>query len=78
MKKKTANFKEKQKNVVRVAKYIIEHIVYDDDTTELSRTCDGFNALELLGVLDLTSRDIREQISGEHRPDVIKRTVIKD
>lgn len=78
MKKKSANFKEKQKNIMRVAKYTIEYIVYDDNTTELSRTCDGFNALELLGVLDLTSRDIKEQIGGEHRPDIVKRTVIVD
>jgi len=78
MKKKTANFRNKQKKVIRVLKYNIEYTIYDDNTTELTRVCDGFTALELLGVLDLTSRDIKEQIGGEHRPDIIKRTVIVD
>jgi len=56
--------------------YNIECIEYKDGTTTMSRTCDNFNALELLGVLSLTQAEIIEQIRGKYKPDIINRTVI--
>jgi hypothetical protein len=40
---------------------------------------DGFNGLELLGILELKSADIRHQLAGTHIPDVeYKRKVLLD
>ena len=44
----------------------------------MNRTNDGFTAVELLGVIELTRVEIIDQMRGMIKPDVIKRTVIKD
>ena len=38
----------------------------------------GFNAYELLGLLEETQLDILKQMAGKIRPDVIRRTVIEE
>jgi len=63
------------KKVITLRKWIVEHIIYNDGTTELKRTNDGFNALELMGVLELSKDDIINQIKGNVKPDIIKRKV---
>ena len=70
--------KENEKEVVRKQTYFVRLTTLEDGSTELFRECDGFNAYELLGVLDLTAKDIVQQIKGVIKPDVVKRNVITD
>ena len=44
----------------------------------MNRTNDGFTAVELLGVIELTRVEIIDQMRGMIKPDIIKRTVIED
>ncbi len=41
-------------------------------------TNDGFNALELLGLLTWKQQDIISQINGDIEPDIVQRNVIED
>jgi len=63
------------KKVITKREWIVEHIIYNDGTTELKRTNDGFNSLELMGLLELSKDDIINQIKGNVKPDIIKRKV---
>ena len=49
-----------------------------DGGVSMSRVNDGFNPMELLGVLDFASREIMDQISGKIKPTIVNRTVIND
>jgi len=40
-------------------------LIWDDEKMVLSRTNDGFNALELLGVLEITIQSIKDQMTGK-------------
>lgn len=62
----------------KIKKYELIVTIKQDGSRHIKRTCDGFNAWELLGLLQETSYDIYEQIKGLHKPDKIERTVIKD
>lgn len=68
----------KEKKVKTVKTYSITVIEYEDGSSSMHRVCDGFNPLELLGMLSKTSMDVNRQIEGLIKPDVIKRTVITD
>ena len=65
------------KQIISKRKWIVEHITYSDGTTAISRTNDGFNAYELMGVLELSKDDIINQIKGNVKPEIIKRKIIK-
>lgn len=61
-------------------KYTIE---YGEDPDKpgkmkLKRVCDGFNAFELLGVLEFIQMEILDQISGKIKPDIIERVAITE
>lgn len=59
-----------------VKKYTIEE--YEEDGQSiLSRCNDGFDAIELLGLCEMTQIEILRQMQGEIKPDIIKRTVIE-
>ena len=60
-----------------VKKYIIEEVKDEKGVVSLRRSNDGFNAFELLGILEYTAREIVQQIKGEYKPDIVKRTVIE-
>lgn len=65
--------------VVKSQSYLIEYNYMSDGTLQVSRTNNGFTAIELLGVVTKTQQDILKQISGEMtQPDIVKRTVIKE
>lgn len=51
-----------------------------DGKKNMTRRNDGFNAIELLGLLELTQQDILKQIKGleEAKIDVVKREVVED
>jgi hypothetical protein len=65
------------KQVISKRKWTIEHITFNDGSTALSRINDGFNAFELMGLLELSKDDIINQMKGNVKPEVIKRKVIK-
>jgi|688.fasta_scaffold661508_2 hypothetical protein len=54
------------------------------ETTEsgnqMTRTNDGFNAFELLGILEMVQDDILKQMKSkeEKEIDIIKRQIVKD
>lgn len=45
---------------------------------KMERINDGFSPYEILGILEEAQQDILDQIRGNVKPDIIKRTVIKD
>jgi len=62
-----------KKNLKR---YTIE--TYEQNGENIMAKCnDGFNAMELLGIMEVSKEDIINQIKGFVKPDIIKRTVIK-
>lgn len=59
-------------------KYRLAITLGENGKLDVSSSNDGFNAFELLGFLDFKANDIREQIKGNVKPDIIERTVIKN
>jgi hypothetical protein len=51
-----------------------------EDGNQMTRTNDGFNAFELLGILEMAQDDILKQMKSkeEKEIDIIKRQVVKD
>lgn len=53
-----------------------------DDTDEMkskmTRTNDGFNGLELLGIIEIARNEILQQIAGAMKPDAIKRQFVEE
>jgi hypothetical protein len=58
--------------------YTITCEITKDDKVRIDRVCDGFTAIELLGILEYTQLDILKQMSGEIRPDIVNRTVVEE
>lgn len=52
-------------------------IIWENDSLKLTRTNDGFNPIELLGILEITTESIKRQLLGEETSpiEVIKRKV---
>jgi 7,8-dihydro-6-hydroxymethylpterin-pyrophosphokinase len=73
MKDRTSN----KKKIVSTSIYHIEQLKYEDGSIHLNRTCEGFTPLELIGMLELTLREVIEQMQGKYRPDVITRKYVK-
>jgi hypothetical protein len=66
-----------EKKIIRKQKWIVEHITYLDGTTELTRTNDGFGALELIGLIEISKDDIINQIRGKVKPDIVNRKFVE-
>lgn len=57
----------------------IEILKYEDGTSQMNRTNDGFNINELMGLAHYLQMDLYNQWNGEcPTPDIVKRTVITD
>lgn len=67
---------QQEKKVIVVKTYTITETTFDDNTKNMTRQNDGFNPLELIGLTDFISWEVREQILGRIVPDIIKREVI--
>ena len=53
-------------------------ITFDEDTKCMSRTNDGFNAFELIGILKFTSKSILNQLNDKEDPPIkIKKQIVK-
>ena len=59
-------------------KWVVTLTTNADGTSKLERVNDGFNAIELLGLCEMMSGDIRAQLVGRVKPDVIERKVIEN
>ena len=42
----------------------------------MTRKNDGFTAIELIGLLEICQLEIKQMLSGELKPDIIKREVV--
>jgi hypothetical protein len=60
----------------KTMKYIIEMTETDKGYT-MNRQCEGFTALELMGVLEFAQHEIIKQMKGLIKPTIIKRNVIQ-
>lgn len=69
---------QENKELILTQSYSIKVYRYTDGSTSMSRQNDGFNPLELLGVLDFTQMEIKDQIKGKITPDYVKREVVTD
>lgn len=58
--------------------YTIEHYENENGEKVFSRTNNGFNPFELIGFCEITIRDIRNQMAGVVKADVIKRQIFED
>ena len=67
----------KEPKVNHVATYTMVLTTYEGGGQSLERTNDGFNAYELLGTLELTQRELVEQLHGRLKPKTIKRKVVE-
>ncbi len=68
--------KQEEKKVIVVKKWTITETTFEDGTRRMERTNDGFNPLELIGIADFVSWEVREQILGRIVPDTVKREVV--
>ena len=50
----------------------------DGDKCRMHRTCDGFSPIELLGILEYVQMEIKQQMGGELKPDIVKREVVEE
>lgn len=60
----------------KVKKYSVE-MIETDKGYSMNRTCEGFTALELMGMLEFVQMEIIEQMKGIIKPTEVKRTYIK-
>ena len=56
--------------------YTIEVTDYTDGTCNMKRTNEGFQAFELIGLVDELKFDLFAQARGEIKPDHIERVVV--
>lgn len=45
--------------------------------TQIDKVNEGFDALQLLGLLDWSREDVIAQLRGKIKPDTVKRTVVE-
>ena len=64
------------RKIVKVKKYEFKIIHYSNGDINFSRENDGFNPIELLGVLTNLQLDIKQQMAGLIKPTYVSRKVI--
>jgi len=67
-----------EKKVVLKKTYTVTVEHFDDGTQRMNRRNEGFYPLELIGIAQLISMEVRDQIMGKIKPDIIKREVVVD
>ena len=66
-----------EQKVTHIKKYTITVNVLQNGKFTVIRECEGFNSLELLGIIERCRQDIIKQISGEMPPpEMVTRKVI--
>lgn len=66
------------KTILKTRKYTIDVTDYTDGTSSMERVNEGFNGLELIGILEFARSEIIQQLKGQFKPDIITRTVIQE
>lgn len=66
-----------ENKIVSTKVYTITVIEDQDGTKNMHRINDGFEAFELLGLAQFISIEIKDQITGKYKPDIVKREVIE-
>lgn len=66
-----------EKKVLLTKTYQVTIEYFEDGTNRMTRSNDGFNGLELIGLSELITIEVREQLLGNIRPDIIKREVME-
>jgi len=61
----------------RVRSYTIKFEKNDDGLLCINKKNDGFNPIELLGLLSWAYADILEQMKGNVEPDIVKREFVE-
>lgn len=56
-------------------RYFLEIIETDEKRLQFKSECKGFYSFEVYGFLAFKLDDIRKQIAGEVRPDIVKREI---
>lgn len=64
-----------EKTIERSSTYLIEVTKYTDGSISMNRTNEGFNVLELLGILEFCIKDITYRFGNDFLPDIITRKV---
>ena len=74
------NYKEykESKTITKHKIWTVECIDYSDGSSSMKRTNDGFNILELKGLVALLDAELHDQFKSIIKPDVIKRETIID
>ena len=65
-----------EKKIVSVKTYTVTFREAEDGTMDMHRVNDGFNTLELIGLIDFIGFEIREQSIGRLESNKIKRDVV--
>lgn len=68
----------KKPKLIKTKTWTIVVRTYDNETTTMSRTNDGFNLIELLGLAEIMNKEIHAQAVGLITPDVIERKTLID
>ncbi len=63
---------KKKKVVVEEKIYTIKYTKYDDGSSEVERTNDGFNPFELIGYMEQVQIEIIQQLKGVITPNTTK------
>jgi hypothetical protein len=63
---------KKKKVVVNEKIYTIKQIIYDDGSSQVERTNDGFNPFELIGYMEQVQIEILQQLKGVLTPNTTK------
>ena len=58
-------------------KYVFEMWVDDNDRLHCKSRNDGFNALELAGMMSFKHRDIIDQLQGKVEPETVKSEIVE-
>ena len=66
------------KTVLKRKLWKVECIDFSDGTSQMNRTNDGFNILELKGLVALLDAELHDQFKSLIKPDIIKRETIID
>ena len=59
-------------------KHFILEVFENDGKLSLKSQNDGFSAMEMYGFLEYKKTDIIRQLTGEVRPDIVKRSLVVD
>ncbi len=65
-----------KKKALKVKKWTVSLTEFTDGTSKMERTNDGFTPLELMGLSDFIKLEVRNQMLGIIKPDIIERKVI--